>query len=263
MIHEDYLRSGQLSAALTSLQERIRAEPAQVKYRILLFQLLVILEDWARALKQLDVIRTMDNSALAMVHLYRAVIACEMVRSQVFQGKRAPIFVGQPTEWQALLVQMLPLLAQQRYSEASDLKEQAFELAPLSRGYLNGQAFDWLADADSRLGPNLELIIDGGYRWVGFEHIQQVKFEKPTDLRDFVWLPAQIRWQAGGDTSAFIPTRYPNSVNRSDSLALARQTDWDELADNFYIGYGQRVLTSNLDDHALLELQTIQLGGLN
>lgn len=263
MNHEECLRAGQLAAALSSLQDCIRAEPANTKYRILLFQLLVILGQWERALKQLDLISNMDTSALGMVHLYRSVIACELLREQVFQGKRAPIFVGQPAEWQALLVQTLPLLAAERYSEARDLKEQAFELAPLTKGRINDQAFEWLADTDSRLGPSLELIIDGGYRWASYEQIQFIKLEKASDLRDFAWLPAQIRWKTGGDTPAFIPTRYPNSVTRSDSLALARQTEWEEVAESFYMGYGQRVLVSNLDDHALLDLQTIHLGEVN
>lgn len=259
MIYEDYLRSGQLSAALTSLQEHIRAEPVNVKYRILLFQLLVVLAQWDRALKQLDVIRRLDTNALVMVHLYRSLITCELVREQIFQGKRAPVFIGKPLVWQALLLQVLPLLVQGRYSEADDLKEQAFELAPLSSGRVNEQSFDWIADADSRLGPNLELIIEGGYRWVAFEKIQMINLEQVTNLRDLVWLPAQIHWQIGGSTPAFIPTRYPNSVSRSDNLALARQTEWEALTDNFYIGYGQRIFASSLEDHALLNLQAIYL----
>ena len=261
MKYEAYLRSGQLEEALNSLQEQIRAEPHVAKYRISLFQLLLILGEWQRALKQLDVLRQMDTSTLAMVYLYRPAIICEMIREQVFQAKRAPVFVGQPSDWQALLVQVLALVVNGRYAEASSLKDQAFELASASQGQIDAKPFEWLADADSRLGPNLEVIMDGGYRWVAFNQIQSMSIEKPTDLRDLVWLPARIRWVAGGDTAVLIPTRYPDSQKRAHDLALAHKTEWEALTDDFYIGYGQRMLASNVDDHALLDARLIEFSG--
>ncbi len=253
MSYRDALRAGRLLEALSSLQELVRVEPAISKHRMALFELLVVLGDWNRALKQLDVLRNMDSSTLAMVHAYHAVIACECLRTEVFSGKIAPVFIGEPAGWQALLIQVLPLLATGHYQQANELKQQAFYEAPALRGTLNGESFEWLADTDSRLGPTLEVISDGGYRWVALEQVQTLILEKPVDLRDLVWLPAQIRWVTGGETTAFIPTRYPNSHTRSDNLALGRATEWEQIAKDFYVGFGQRMFASNLADHAFLE----------
>ncbi|WGZ94393.1 MAG: type VI secretion system accessory protein TagJ [Candidatus Thiothrix putei] len=258
MKHENYLRAGKLAEALACLQDLIRDQPSLSKYRILLFQLLAVMGQWERALKQLDVIRGLDDSALAMVHLYRSAIACEMLREQVFQGQRVPVFMGKPDAWQALLLQALTLSAAGHSTEALAVREQAFAQAPASAGKVDGIAFEWLADADSRLGPTLEVIMEGGYRWVAFAHIQTLTLEKPVDLRDLVWLPAHIQWRAGGDSPVLIPTRYPGSANQADTLALARRTEWEEPAPGSFIGYGQRVLTTDTDDYPLLDVRFIE-----
>jgi type VI secretion system protein ImpE len=258
MKHEEYLRQGQLPEALASLQEQVRNDPANSKYRILLFQLLAVLGQWERALKQLDVIRGMDDSALAMVHLYRSAIASEMFREQVFRGEREPVFLGQPEEWQALLLQALKLTAEGKHAAAEDVRSRAFELAPTSGGTLNGAAFAWIADADPRLGPTLEVIIDGGYRWVSFAHIRTLTVEAPEDLRDVVWLPAHILWQSGGEAYALIPTRYPGSAQRAAALALSRRTEWEQAVDGVYLGYGQRMLATDADEYPLMEVRVVE-----
>ena len=102
------------------------------------------------------------------------------------------------------------------YSEAVDLRTQAFELAPAISGSIDGVAFEWLADADSRLGPVLEVIFNGRYYWIPFQQIQYIELEAPVDLRDVVWMPAQFTWVNGGTASGLIPTRYPGAENSED-----------------------------------------------
>src|SRR6266403_2001468 len=92
---------------------------------------------------------------------FQPVIACEMLRRQVFAGKHTPIIFGQPTEWVGLLVQANELAGKGEYNAAVGLRDKAFEAAPASPGTVNGAGFEWLADADSRLGPILEAIIEG------------------------------------------------------------------------------------------------------
>ena len=40
--------------------------------------------------------------------------------------------------------------------------------------------------------PVCEAMIDGRYYWVPFERIRSVALQAPSDLRDFVWMPAQL-----------------------------------------------------------------------
>src|SRR5690606_40769521 len=66
---------------------------------------------------------------------------------------------------------------------SSDL-DLAFEAAPASAGMLDGKPFEWIADADMRLGPVIEAIINGKYFWLPFASVARLDLEAPADLRD-------------------------------------------------------------------------------
>ncbi len=124
----------------------------------------------------------------------------------------------------------------------------------------NGRDFEWIADADSRLGPVLEVILEGKYYWIPFCRIKKIVMEKPSDLRDLVWKPAVFVWTNGGEAAGHIPTRYPGTETSEDNqLRLARRTDWLERAGGACLGLGQRILATNNDELPLLECQTIEL----
>src|SRR4030095_4927997 len=100
--------------------------------------------------------------------------------------------------------------------------------------------FEWIADADPRVGPVCEAIIDGRYYWVPFERIQSVAIEAPSPLRDVVWPPATLTLANGGQTAALLPARYPGSEADDDGLIqLARKTEWYEGAPETFYGRGQ------------------------
>lgn len=256
---EQYLQAGNLSDALIQLQNQIKKDPANGKLRTFLFQLLAVLGEWDRALTQLNVAGDLDAANLAMVQTYREAIACELLRKKIFQGSKTPLVFGEPTQWLALLQQALKLNAEQQHKEAQTLREQAFELAPATQGSINGEAFEWIADADVRLGPVLEAIINGRYYWIPFQQIQHIQIEEPVDLRDVVWMPAHFVWTNGGDVVGLIPTRYPQSETSEDSaLRLARKTEWIALSDAAFIGLGQRLISTNENDYALMDIRDIK-----
>jgi len=255
---EQHLQQGNLSDALIQLQNQIKKDPANAKLRTFLFQLLVVLGEWDRALTQLNVAGDLDAANLPMVQTYREAIACELLRKQIFQGSKTPLVFGEPKQWIALLQQALKLDVEQQHKEAQNLREQAFELAPATQGSINGETFDWIADADVRLGPVLEAIINGRYYWIPFGQIQQIQIEEPADLRDVVWMPAHFVWTNGGDAVGLIPTRYPQSETAEDALLrLARKTEWTELSDATFIGLGQRLLSTNQNEYALMDIREI------
>ena len=257
MEHEKYLQEGDLKSSLESIQDAIRSDASNVKFRIFLFQLLVVLGSWDRALKQLDIIANLDDGALAMVHTYRSAIECENYREAVFSGKKDPVFMGKPEEWQALILQSLKLSAMDNDNESQVLHKQAMEMAPTTGGRINGDAFEWIADADTRLGPLLEVFVDGQYRWVPFTNIKRLAIEAPENLRDFVWMPAHIQWETEGESFVLIPTRYPFSAEKSHQLALSRQTEWVEKGEGGFIGFGQRLFATDANDYSLLDIRDI------
>ncbi|MFQ5506816.1 MAG: type VI secretion system accessory protein TagJ, partial [Planctomycetota bacterium] len=159
----------------------------------------------------------------------------------------------------ALLVEALRLTAGERHDEARELRDRAFEEAPASTGTIDQQPFEWIADADSRLGPILEAIVNGRYHWIPFDRIRRIQLERPADLRDSVWMPVHFTWANGGDAVGLVPSRYPGSERSVDNLIQsARKTEWIESGDAF-LGLGQRMLTTDQGEHPLLDIRSIVL----
>lgn len=257
---EQALRDGDPQQALKLLQDQVRSAPGDAKLRVFLFQLLCVLGQWDRALNQLNVAGEMDAGALAMVQTYREAIQCERLREQVFAGQKVPLLFGEPEPWVALLIEALLREGQGDAAAARKLRDQAFEQAPATPGQADGQAFEWLADADMRLGPVLEAIVNGKYYWVPMNRLSVVTIEAPEDLRDRVWMPAHLQFANGGEVVALLPTRYPGTSLADPLLALARKTDWAEPQPGFYVGQGQRMFTADFGDLALMDLRSISFG---
>lgn len=257
---ESLLAAGDPAGALKALQQQVRARPADPKLRVFLFQLLCVLDQWQRAHDQLKVCGELDAGTLAMVNTYSAALQCEAVREAVFAGRNLPHVFGPPTAWVALLAQALQLEAQGHAEQAVQLRQQAFDLAPASPGQIDGQAFAWLADADSRLGPVLEVVINGRYGWLPWVHVRRVDVEPVEDLRDLVWTPVHIEFINGGETVALVPTRYAGSGATGEAtLQLSRRTEWLPLAGEHFRGLGQRTLTTDAGDFSLLQVRQIVL----
>ena len=256
---QDALHGGDPAQALKLLQDQVRAKPADAKLRVFLFQLLCVTGQWERALNQLDVAAGLDASALAMAQTYREAIKCELLRAEVFKGKKVPMIFGQPEPWLALLIEALLREGQGDLAAAQKLRDQAFEQAPASAGTLDGATFEWLADADMRLGPVLEAVINGKYYWVPFARLTRIDIEAPEDLRDTVWMPAHFVFENGGESVGLIPTRYPGSESADGLLALSRKTEWQESAQGVFTGLGQRLFTTDAGDKPLMDVRQITL----
>lgn len=260
-IAERSVREGDLEGGLHALQEQIRKDPSNAALRVFLFQLLAVLGDWDRALTQLNVAEELDAKTLAMARMYREIVQCEVLRAEVFAGRRSPVVFGEPDEWLALLIESLLVTGTPRAGEAKGLRDRAFEMAPASAGSLDGVPFAWVADADMRLGPVCEAMINGRYYWVPFARFSKVVIEEPEDLRDLVWMPAQFHFANGGETVGVIPTRYPGSERSEDcQIRLARRTVWEETAPGVFCGLGQRVLTTDEGEHSLMDIRTVLFG---
>lgn len=262
---EAFIKQGKPVEALAALEAEVRSKPGDAKLRVFLFQLLCVLGRWERALQQLEVAAQMEPKNLLMAQACRQAIICEKLREEVFAGKRAPMIVGKPAEWVGLMLQAARLNASGEHRAASEMRARALESAPATSGTIEVEGgrtepFDWIADADSRLGPMLELIVDGRYYWAPFDRIRELKIEKPADLRDMVWAPAQLTWSTAAATVAFVPTRYIASDRSSDGpVQLSRTTEWSELFAGEYSGLGQRVLATDAGEYPILSCRKLTL----
>lgn len=257
---EELLRAGQLSEALTALEAKVRTDPSNDKVRVFLFQLLSVMGDWERALNQLNVAAELDAVNLLMAQVCRVALNCEALRAEIFAGNRSPLVFGEPDDWIGWLIQANHMIASQKYQASQELRERAFEAAPAIPGSIDGRRFQWIADADSRLGPVLEVIVDGKYYWVPFAAVKQIQIDPPADLRDMVWIPAHFTWVNGGEATGLIPTRYPDSeASEDNAIRLARKTEWTERPGDVYIGLGQRMFATDIDEFSLLQIRQIEL----
>ena len=257
---EEYLHNENLDGALKQLQNQVRNDPSNVKHRIFLFQLLSVLGQWDRALTQLNVAGEMDASTLAMVQMYRQALQSEAFREQVFKGARAPLIFGEPEQWIALIINALKLTADGNYAQSQDLRAQAFESAPTTSGTIDDNVFEWIADADTRLGPFLEAVVNGNYYWIPFHRIKSITFDAPEDLRDIVWMPAYFTWANGGETVGLVPTRYPGSQDNEDvKIRLSKKTDWVDYASDVFIGLGQRMFATDGGEYPIMDVREIKL----
>jgi type VI secretion system protein ImpE len=251
------IKAGHLDAALKRLQDEIRANGAAASLRMSLVQLLSVMGQWERVRTQLQVLDSLGEEHKTWVGMMGQAVMGEALRREVFAGRTTPMVLGEPPAWIAPLVQALSQAGTPDI--AARQRADAIEQAPVSAGTINGVEFSWLADADSRLGPVMEVLMEGKYYWVPFERIVRVALEAPTDLRHLVWLPARFTWTTGGESSGWIPSRYPGSEAAGDDrIRLARLTTWEEFSPGSFRGLGQRMLTSSVEDHSFLEVRLIE-----
>jgi type VI secretion system protein ImpE len=257
---EELVKAGRLEEALADLQKEVRNKPEDARLRIFLFQIQCVMGKWDKALVQLQVLADLNAETFLLSRVFEPVIQCERLRAEIFAGRRTPIVFGEPTEWVSWLVQAGGHAARGEIAAARSLRDQAFEAAPATAGTIDDKRFDWIADADSRLGPILETILEGRYLWIPFGRIRSIQMEKPSDLRDLVWMPARFVWANGGAASGHIPTRYAGTEAAADGqLRLSRKTDWQQPDGEYAIGLGQRVLATDAGEYPLLECRAIEL----
>jgi type VI secretion system protein ImpE len=252
-----------LAAQLQELQSRIKRDASSAKLRVHLFQLLCVMGKWQRALEQLQLCAQLDAKGLPMAQMYREAIRCELYREDVFAGTRRPQVMGAPPGWVGSLIEALRHDAAGEASAAADLRQRAMDEAEPAACTIDGTACEWLADGDSRLGPVCEVIANGQYYWLPFGSCSGIQIDPPTDMRDLVWMPAQLLLPNEGRVPALIPTRYPGTVatalENADALKLSRATFWQGLGAESWVGLGQRVWISDVGEHPLLDTRAIDL----
>lgn len=252
------LRNGDVDGAMALLKQEVRKAPRDGRLRTFLFQMFCVTGEWDRALTQLTVAAELDPAAYPMQQTYQSAIRCEILREKVFRGERSPTVLGDPGTWLPLLMEATRLLANGQFAEAQRLRDEAFDGAPETPGALNDADFAWIADSDPRLGPVMEVFLNGNYMWVPFFRIKAVHIEAPADLRDQVWMPARFTWTNEGEAVGFIPTRYPGTLAAKDpALMLAKKTDWMEIGPDWSVPLGQRVLVTDVEETALMDVRKL------
>jgi type VI secretion system protein ImpE len=222
-------KKGELQEAIRVLGEEIRANPLDAKRRTFLFELLCFAGEYDRAEKHIDVLAGMDAKSIPATLLYRSAIHAERTRQEMFRSGGFP----------------------------------KAESAEGDRGgEWNGKRFEYLGDADDRIGDHLEVFIAGGYTWVPTKYIERLEIEPPVHLRDLLWARARIqaspafRIQDLGEV--LLPVLAPLSYqSKDDAVRLGRVSTWEPDANGVEQPLGQKLLLVDGQELPLLEFRSI------
>jgi len=245
----------------------VRTRPQDTQARWLLFELLCVLGQWDRALKQLHMWArlTPDNESTAQV--MRGLIRAEHQRMELFAGRAEPATLTATATsapaWMAGLGEALRLAAPGDAAalEAADLaRETALTQAPDTEGASNVMSIAWVTDSDTRLGPVCEVILAGAYRWLAFSDLASIRKEPPAHLLDLVWAQVDLVLRDGTALKGYTPMRYPAQAGERDALLMARETVWADVGRTGVIARGQKMWATDAGDMVLLDVRHCSFG---
>ena len=246
-------------AALAALKNHVRHEPGDARLRLSLAQLELVNGDWEKADAALDATGNLDPEQALLCQQWRLQTEAERTRADVFAGRKTAFVMGEPAPWIASLQNALRLDAEGSATAADAARRHALEAAPARGGTIDGTPFDWICDADERLGPIFEAIVNGRYTWIPHNVVESMTIPPPRELVDGVWCEIVVRLTNGGETSVMMPVRYPGSEHAEDGrLRLARLTSFEATSAGTQIGLGQRLFATDDADHPLLQTRTIE-----
>lgn len=231
MTARELYQAGQLNAAIQALGAELRDNPADVKRRTFLFELLCFAGEYDRAQKHLDVLAGQGPDAATGALLYCAALNADRMRSDLFTKR--------------------------------DYPEVHESDGPVS-GTLNGEPFESLEDADPRIGARLEIYAAGQVMWLPLAHVASVEMEAPKKLRDLLWTPALVRtgpaFKGTELGEVLIPALSPLSFqHKDDAVRLGRATVWEQQENGETVPFGQKMLLVDGEDFPLLEVRQLEI----
>jgi type VI secretion system protein ImpE len=232
---KELLDAGNLTEAIRVLGAEVRDNPTDRRRRTFLFELLCFAGEYDRAEKHLEVLAQASQAAVTGSLLYRAALHAERTRQDLFARNEY---------WQ-------------RQTETAD---------PESPGLVNGQVFQQVGDADSRIGARLEVFAAGAYLWIPFQHIVSIEIAPPKRLRDLLWATAHVRTGSGFKGTdlgeVLLPVLAPLSWKHpDDTVRLGRQTIWNEDESGNAVPSGQKILFADDEEIPFLDLRKIEFNG--
>ena len=231
MTARELYQAGKLKEAIAALNIEVRDNPADVRRRTFLFELLVFAGDYDRAEKHINILSDASPEAKLGSVLYRAAIHAEKSRKDLFNKHEYPVHPGD-----------------------EDAEQD---------GTLNGQPFKVFVDADPTIGPRLEVYAAGAYIWIPFKHIESIECEPPKRIRDLLWVPAIVRTGPAFKMTELGEVLLPAltwdaSASDDELVRLGRVTNWVENESGDVKPVGQKMFLVDGEDVPILELRKLE-----
>ena len=223
MTPHDALAEGRLADAIAIQEAAVRAAPTDLAARRFLTDLLAFAGRLDEALQHFSEISAQTpewhENQTTLTNLFRA----EKPRSI---GPHRPRFHPDPPprhasrRWLAL-----KMLQRNRSDQAIRCIDAADAVTPEVWGFIDGQEFEGLRDADDCFASVLEAFQDGNYHWFAWEVVRKVKLEPAEVLLDQLYRPASITMKDNSSFSVHLPLVYPRSYEVDECFALGTLTD--------------------------------------
>jgi type VI secretion system protein ImpE len=253
---KDLIRAGRLADARKQLTEEVKASPADLSKRTLLFQVLAFCGEWDKAERHLDVIASRNPGSETGVQVYKNLIRAERERTEVAALERRPSFLPEAPSYLESYIIALEHLVAKDIDRAKEIFDQIEDIRPTVAGTIKGKPFSGFKDTDAYLADFLEAIVYERYVWIPIESIRELSIENPKTLFDLLWIPARLTSWEGLTMSCYLPVIYPGSFRHEDDrVKLGRITDWVHLGGPFSRGVGQHVFEIGDDEVPILEIQ--------
>lgn len=244
---------------ITKLNEdliaKIKVEPTNIELRFQLVKLYCFQADWDRAYKQLPIILSIEKEATRQVELYKNLLLSERLREQVLRGERSPCGLdGILPEWCNDLHKANECYGRGECENGEAYRQKALEQANAEAGIAENQGlFSWLADGDDRIGPILEFITAGGYRWVTLSEVQQICINSPLGMLDMVWAKSAITLTTGVEVNGYVPARYPLTQLEEKPVKAGLVTNWIPEGEVRHIGQGRKMWMTDNQQFSIFE----------
>ena len=253
------LDAGNLSGAVESALNAVKASPTDVMARTFLFELACFAGDLERAEKQLDVIGHQDNNAMIGSLIYRGNLKAERDRLKLFSDSQKPEFMMSPPDYVIGLLTANNRLREGNLAEAREILDQVENERPAFACKINGEEATDFRDYNDLTACVFEVIVKDTYVWLPIEQVERIEFIAPKSLRDLFWIQAKVETVNGTNGEMFFPALYANSFKSdNDQVRLGRMTDWRDAGEEIFIGEGMRMFWSDGKDKPILELNEIE-----
>ncbi|MFB2967686.1 type VI secretion system accessory protein TagJ [Aerosakkonema sp. BLCC-F183] len=258
---EDWLAEGNLTEAIAQADRDVSEDPQNASLSFLLFELLVLAEDFDAAFDRLRDVALADSRLSEVAEFYFGILNAERSRYNFLsQIQGAPQALQEPPAYGAKFINALGLLWEARIEEAEVLLDEAWKEVPKLSGILDGEEFTEIRDADDIIGPFLEAMIPEGYFWIPFEHIKRIEFKERQGYQDTIWLPAYIEMKGGIQGDLWIPSLYSGTGIKDDVLRLGQMTAWEYPSEKIGRVYGQRDIACDKKLIGIRQISTILFG---
>ena len=250
---------GELLKARQELVQAVKKNPANTSFRTQLFQVLVFLGEWDKALVHLNALPRKDKTSEIGHGVYANLIQAEKERSDVANQNKQPSFLPKRPAYADFHLKARALVMSGEKNLAKKILAEIDETRPLISGTFQNKPFSGFLNTDPLLSNFIEVMEYERYAWIPLEDLREITISKPKTLMDTVWARGSITTWTGLTMGCFFPVIYPLSHNHKDNrIKMGRMTDWQTPGASWDMASGQQVFQIGKEDVSILEMETIR-----